>query len=79
MLNSLSQHEEGSVDMFDHLVTSNNLEPIMRNYGLVPEEDIFFIKEQIWGPDQKTPSKDSLVSVYSCSSEPTVTFHLVCS
>lgn len=66
MLNSLSQHEQGSVDMFDHLVTSNNLKPIMRNYGLVLEEDIPFIKEQIWGPDQKTPIKDSLVSVYSC-------------
>lgn len=66
MLNSLSQHEQGSVDMFDHLVASNNLRPIMSNYGLIPEEDIPFIKEQIWGPDQKTPSKDSLVSVYSC-------------
>lgn len=54
------KHEQGSVDMFDHLVTSNNLKLIMRNYGLVPEEDIPFIKEQIWGPDQKTPSKDSL-------------------
>ncbi|CAO2578003.1 Deoxynucleoside triphosphate triphosphohydrolase SAMHD1 [Lemmus lemmus] len=54
------KHEQGSVEMFDHLVTSNNLKPIMRNYGLVPEEDILFIKEQIWGPDQKTPIKDSL-------------------
>lgn len=52
--------------MFDHLVASNNLKPIMSNYGLIPEEDIPFIKEQIWGPDQKTPRKDSLVSVYSC-------------
>ena len=66
MLYSLLQHEQGSVDMFDHLVTSNNLNPIMRNYGLVPEEDIPFIKEQICGPDQRTPIKDSLVSVYSC-------------
>ncbi|XP_050007153.1 deoxynucleoside triphosphate triphosphohydrolase SAMHD1 [Alexandromys fortis] len=54
------KHEQGSVDMFDHLVTSNNLKPIMRNYGLVPEEDIPFIKEQICGPDQRTPIKDSL-------------------
>ncbi|XP_057637424.1 deoxynucleoside triphosphate triphosphohydrolase SAMHD1 isoform X2 [Chionomys nivalis] len=54
------KHEQGSVDMFDHLVTSNNLKPIMKNYGLVPEEDIPFIKEQIWGPDQRTPIKDSL-------------------
>ncbi|XP_040588646.1 deoxynucleoside triphosphate triphosphohydrolase SAMHD1 isoform X2 [Mesocricetus auratus] len=51
------KHEQGSVKMFEHLVDSNNLEPIMKNYGLNPKEDIEFIKEQIMGP-LETPVKD---------------------
>lgn len=47
--------------MFEHLVDSNNLEPIMKNYGLNPKEDIEFIKEQIMGP-LETPVKDCSVS-----------------
>ncbi|XP_045151449.1 deoxynucleoside triphosphate triphosphohydrolase SAMHD1-like [Echinops telfairi] len=43
-------HEQGSVMMFDHLVESNGLREVMEHYGLVPEEDICFIKEQIIGP-----------------------------
>ncbi|XP_053527188.1 deoxynucleoside triphosphate triphosphohydrolase SAMHD1 isoform X2 [Artibeus jamaicensis] len=44
------KHEQGSVDMFEHLVNSNDLRPVMERYGLIPEEDICFIKEQIIGP-----------------------------
>lgn len=56
-----SQHEQGSVEMFEHLVNSNELKLVMKNYGLVPEEDITFIKEQIMGPPV-SPVKDCLVS-----------------
>ncbi|XP_070276361.1 deoxynucleoside triphosphate triphosphohydrolase SAMHD1 [Myotis yumanensis] len=51
------KHEQGSVDMFEHLINSNDLKPIMECYGLIPEEDITFIKELITGPP-KTPVKD---------------------
>lgn len=51
------KHEQGSVDMFEHLITSNDLKPVMERYGLIPEEDIIFIKEQITGPPE-TPVKD---------------------
>ncbi|XP_021011563.1 deoxynucleoside triphosphate triphosphohydrolase SAMHD1 isoform X2 [Mus caroli] len=53
------KHEQGSIEMFEHLVNSNELKLVMKNYGLVPEEDITFIKEQIMGPPL-TPVKDSL-------------------
>ncbi|XP_044520270.1 deoxynucleoside triphosphate triphosphohydrolase SAMHD1 isoform X2 [Gracilinanus agilis] len=43
------RHENASVKMFEHLVNANGIEDVMRNYGLVPEEDICFIKEQIEG------------------------------
>lgn len=52
-------HEQGSVQMFEHLVNSNGLRPVMEQYGLIPEEDICFIKEQIIGP-LETPVKDSV-------------------
>ncbi|XP_042550225.1 deoxynucleoside triphosphate triphosphohydrolase SAMHD1 isoform X1 [Dipodomys spectabilis] len=42
-------HEQGSVHMFEHLINSNGLKDVMKHYGLVPEEDICFIKEQITG------------------------------
>uniref|UniRef100_A0A8B9TM52 Deoxynucleoside triphosphate triphosphohydrolase SAMHD1 n=1 Tax=Anas platyrhynchos TaxID=8839 RepID=A0A8B9TM52_ANAPL len=44
------KHETASVQMFEHLVTSNGLEEVMKSYGLVLEEDMIFIKEQIGGP-----------------------------
>ncbi|XP_036386416.1 deoxynucleoside triphosphate triphosphohydrolase SAMHD1-like [Megalops cyprinoides] len=44
------KHEKASVQMFDHLVQVNNLEPVMEQYGLVLPEDLVFIKEQIAGP-----------------------------
>uniref|UniRef100_A0A8D2DER9 Deoxynucleoside triphosphate triphosphohydrolase SAMHD1 n=1 Tax=Sciurus vulgaris TaxID=55149 RepID=A0A8D2DER9_SCIVU len=52
-------HEQGSVQMFEHLINSNGLRSVMEDYDLVPEEDICFIKEQIIGPPE-TPVKDSL-------------------
>ncbi|KAF0874296.1 deoxynucleoside triphosphate triphosphohydrolase SAMHD1 [Crocuta crocuta] len=52
-------HEQGSVEMFEHLVNSNGIKAVMEHYGLIPEEDISFIKEQITGP-LESPIKDSL-------------------
>nr|XP_036868674.1 deoxynucleoside triphosphate triphosphohydrolase SAMHD1 isoform X1 [Manis javanica] len=50
-------HEQGSVMMFEHLVNTNGLRDVMQYYGLIPEEDICFIKEQITGP-LESPIKD---------------------
>uniref|UniRef100_A0A3B3C2U0 Deoxynucleoside triphosphate triphosphohydrolase SAMHD1 n=1 Tax=Oryzias melastigma TaxID=30732 RepID=A0A3B3C2U0_ORYME len=44
------KHETASLDMFDHLVESNDLKVVMEEYGLVLPEDLDFIKEQIAGP-----------------------------
>uniref|UniRef100_A0A3Q1HHM7 Deoxynucleoside triphosphate triphosphohydrolase SAMHD1 n=1 Tax=Anabas testudineus TaxID=64144 RepID=A0A3Q1HHM7_ANATE len=52
------KHENASVLMFDYLVTDNNLEPVMKQHGLVLPEDLDFIKEQIAGPlDTNWPYK----------------------
>nr|XP_058894042.1 deoxynucleoside triphosphate triphosphohydrolase SAMHD1 isoform X2 [Kogia breviceps] len=56
-------HEQGSVTMFEHLVNSNGLRDVMEHYGLIPEEDIWFIKEQITGPPE-SPIKDSSKWLY---------------
>ncbi|KAM9067541.1 deoxynucleoside triphosphate triphosphohydrolase SAMHD1 isoform 2-T2 [Sarcophilus harrisii] len=48
------KHEMGSVKMFEYLVNANGIENVMKKYGLVPEEDICFIKEQIAGPLEST-------------------------
>lgn len=53
------KHEQGSVDMFEHLVNSNGLRAVMEKYGLIPEDDICFIKELIAGPPEQ-PAKASL-------------------
>ncbi|NP_001296877.1 deoxynucleoside triphosphate triphosphohydrolase SAMHD1 [Microcebus murinus] len=53
-------HEQGSVKMFEHLINSNGLKAVMEYYGLVPEEDICFIKEQITGPLESPFKKDSV-------------------
>ncbi|XP_032206627.1 deoxynucleoside triphosphate triphosphohydrolase SAMHD1 isoform X4 [Mustela erminea] len=53
------KHEQGSLMMFEHLINSNGLKTVMKYYGLVPEEDICFIKELIAGP-LESPIKDSL-------------------
>uniref|UniRef100_A0A8C3WJW6 Deoxynucleoside triphosphate triphosphohydrolase SAMHD1 n=1 Tax=Catagonus wagneri TaxID=51154 RepID=A0A8C3WJW6_9CETA len=52
-------HEQGSVNMFEHLVNSNGLINVMQHYGLVPEDDIWFIKEQITGP-LESPVKNAV-------------------
>ncbi|XP_054398213.1 deoxynucleoside triphosphate triphosphohydrolase SAMHD1 isoform X2 [Pongo abelii] len=52
-------HEQGSVMMFEHLINSNGIKPVMEQYGLIPEEDICFVKEQIVGP-LESPVEDSL-------------------
>ncbi|XP_043843201.1 deoxynucleoside triphosphate triphosphohydrolase SAMHD1 isoform X2 [Dromiciops gliroides] len=44
------KHEIASVQMFEYLVNANGIETVMKKYGLIPEEDICFIKEQIAGP-----------------------------
>uniref|UniRef100_A0A672J591 Deoxynucleoside triphosphate triphosphohydrolase SAMHD1 n=1 Tax=Salarias fasciatus TaxID=181472 RepID=A0A672J591_SALFA len=44
------KHEMASVAMFDHLVEANELKPVMEQHGLVLQEDLDFIKEQIAGP-----------------------------
>ncbi|NXP83713.1 SAMH1 triphosphohydrolase, partial [Passerina amoena] len=48
------KHETSSVKMFEHLIISNKLEEVMESYGLVLEEDLLFIKEQIGGPIDET-------------------------
>ncbi|XP_036606119.1 deoxynucleoside triphosphate triphosphohydrolase SAMHD1 isoform X4 [Trichosurus vulpecula] len=48
------KHETASVKMFEHLVNANGIETVMKKYGLIPEEDICFIKEQIAGPLDST-------------------------
>ncbi|NWZ87703.1 SAMH1 triphosphohydrolase, partial [Poecile atricapillus] len=48
------KHETASVQMFEHLITSNKLERVMESHGLVLEEDMLFIKEQIGGPIDET-------------------------
>ncbi|KAM6977811.1 deoxynucleoside triphosphate triphosphohydrolase SAMHD1 [Aplochiton taeniatus] len=44
------KHETASRAMFDHLVTANGLEGVLREHGLVLPADLVFIKEQIAGP-----------------------------
>ncbi|XP_020638071.2 deoxynucleoside triphosphate triphosphohydrolase SAMHD1 [Pogona vitticeps] len=44
------KHEKTSVDMFEHLISSNKLGQVMEYYGLDLNEDMDFIKEQIAGP-----------------------------
>lgn len=45
------EHEQASVDMFDHLVKKNGLEADFAKYGLT-DVDRIFIKEQIKGPSE---------------------------
>ncbi|KAM4762883.1 deoxynucleoside triphosphate triphosphohydrolase SAMHD1 isoform 2-T3 [Cyanocitta cristata] len=58
------KHETASVQMFEHLITSNKLEEVMKSYGLVLEEDMLFIKEQIGGPIDET---SCVTSVSQCT------------
>ncbi|XP_060912847.1 deoxynucleoside triphosphate triphosphohydrolase SAMHD1-like [Labrus mixtus] len=52
------KHEKGSCDMLDHLVRQNDLKPEMEKYGLIPEDDITFIKEMIAGPLQESKEQE---------------------
>uniref|UniRef100_A0A8C8C3M4 Deoxynucleoside triphosphate triphosphohydrolase SAMHD1 n=1 Tax=Oncorhynchus tshawytscha TaxID=74940 RepID=A0A8C8C3M4_ONCTS len=49
------KHEEASLAMFDHLVSVNSLEPVMKDHGLVLPDDLVFIKEQIARPQNTVP------------------------
>ena len=51
--------------MFEHLINSNRLRDVMKYYGLIPEEDILFIKEQITGPPESPIKDSSKVSLYT--------------
>ncbi|KAI1890241.1 hypothetical protein AGOR_G00151690 [Albula goreensis] len=54
--NSKWKHEQASEKMFVHLVEVNDLESVMKHYGLVLPADLEFIKELINGPqDSQTP------------------------
>ncbi|CAN9515545.1 unnamed protein product [Ophioblennius macclurei] len=44
------KHEMASVAMFNHLVETNGLKPVMEQHGLVLDQDLDFIKEQMAGP-----------------------------
>ncbi|KAK1898775.1 Deoxynucleoside triphosphate triphosphohydrolase SAMHD1 [Dissostichus eleginoides] len=52
------KHEDASVEMFDHLVRSNeDLQRMMKAYGLNLTEDLEFIKEMIKPPEAKKKYK----------------------
>ncbi|XP_062925463.1 deoxynucleoside triphosphate triphosphohydrolase SAMHD1-like [Mobula hypostoma] len=53
------KHEDASVKMFNHLISSNNLKVVLKKYGLVLPQDVTFIKELIRGPKVGNDSKDS--------------------
>ncbi|XP_067856867.1 deoxynucleoside triphosphate triphosphohydrolase SAMHD1 [Heptranchias perlo] len=50
------QHEDASLAMFEHLISSNGLEVVLKSHGLVLPEDLVFIKEQIGGPTTEATS-----------------------
>ncbi|KAM6163842.1 deoxynucleoside triphosphate triphosphohydrolase SAMHD1-like [Rhynchocyon petersi] len=52
-------HEQGSIKMFEHLVKSNGLRKVMKSYGLIPEEDMTFIRELIIGPNEDSSQNSS--------------------
>ncbi|XP_062925474.1 deoxynucleoside triphosphate triphosphohydrolase SAMHD1-like [Mobula hypostoma] len=53
------KHEDASVKMFDHLISSNNLKVVLKKYGLMLPQDLTFIKELIRGPKVGNDSKRS--------------------
>lgn len=75
MFTYFSQHETASVKMFEHLVTSNGLEEVMKSYGLVLEEDMIFIKEQIGGPIDENIREKSVSHCISTVVIPTNILH----
>lgn len=61
--------------MFEHLIASNKLEEVMKSYGLVLEEDLDFIKEQIGGPIDETACEESVSLCPAPVVIPTNLFH----
>ncbi|XP_078026533.1 deoxynucleoside triphosphate triphosphohydrolase SAMHD1-like [Epinephelus lanceolatus] len=51
------QHENASLQMFDHLVKCNGLQQEMKKYGLVLPVDLTFVKEMIVGLDPEKVDK----------------------
>ncbi|KAM6924387.1 deoxynucleoside triphosphate triphosphohydrolase SAMHD1-like [Xenentodon cancila] len=56
------KHEDASLDMFDHLVVTNDLKSVMESCGLKPDEDLIFIKELILGRPLKPGSSENTAS-----------------
>ena len=57
------KHEDNSILMFEHLLESNNLRPVLKALADIDETDIIFIKELIGGiidEDTKLPSSRSI-------------------
>ncbi|XP_077464472.1 deoxynucleoside triphosphate triphosphohydrolase SAMHD1 isoform X2 [Stigmatopora argus] len=44
------KHEKASLDMFNHLLTKNNMRTLLEQHGLVLSTDLDFIEELIAGP-----------------------------
>lgn len=53
--------------MFDHLIESNKLRPVMEYYGLNLSEDMDFIKEQIAGPIETNGGSSSVSPIIHLS------------
>ncbi|XP_028266488.1 deoxynucleoside triphosphate triphosphohydrolase SAMHD1-like [Parambassis ranga] len=51
------KHENASVQMFDHMVETNNLQSSMELYGLNLQTDLKFIKEMIDPPKKTDPEQ----------------------
>lgn len=66
----LIKHEKASVEMFQHMVETNNLREDMKVYGLNPDEDLLFIIELIQGVNTSDTQVHSSVDFHHdvCSS-----------
>ncbi len=60
-----TQHEDASVNMFDHMMEANNLLPFFAKYNLT-DKDVTFIKELIAGTALEANS--AKVHVHDCMS-----------
>lgn len=58
------QHEQASVQMLEHLITSNKLRSKMEYYGLKLDEDMDFIKEQIASPVENKRGVEKVSSIF---------------
>ena len=57
----LLQHEDASVQMFDHMVRSNGLWREFKMYNF-EDKDLVFVKEQIAGPQECAGNKVGFVA-----------------